>query len=52
MRLISEFKSGLAAGGAEGDPGASGEGDPTDPADGSAVNASIALRGTLSEFMR
>ncbi len=29
MRLISEFKSGLRAGGGEGDPAASGAGDPT-----------------------
>jgi hypothetical protein len=28
MRLISEFKSGLSAGGGEGDPTDDGEGDP------------------------
>lgn len=52
MKLISEYKSGLTAGGAAGDPGASGEGDPTDPADGSAVQITSALRGTLKEFMQ
>lgn len=31
MRLISEYKASFAAGGVEGDPGANGEGDPTDP---------------------
>lgn len=52
MKLISEFKSGQQAGGVAGDPDVSGEGDPTDPADGSAVQITSALRGTLKEFMQ
>jgi len=41
MRLISEFKSGLRAGGGEGDPAASGEGDPTVLSETSALAAAL-----------
>ncbi len=41
VRLISEFKSSLKAGGAPGDPGATGGGDPADLSEAAAVAASL-----------
>ena len=46
VRLISEFKSSLRAGGAAGDPGATGEGDPPE------VNESAILAGLKSVSIR
>ena len=52
MRLISEYKSSLAAGGVEGDPDASGEGDPTDNGTGEPADAvnSEAIVAALRTF--
>lgn len=41
VRLISEFKSSLKAGGAPGDPGVTGGGDPADLSEAAAVAASL-----------
>jgi ATP-dependent Clp protease protease subunit len=49
MRLISEFKSGLKAGGVEGDPDVSGEGEPTEGLT-ARLNETAALAAALTTW--
>ena len=41
VRLISEFKTSLRAGGSAGDPGATGGGEPADLSEATAIAASL-----------